>query len=113
MLTSFIERLAFEFSSLWGKSFDVRTDKQEVILTPEIEKVLTALHSECQRKRKEFSKTAEMREKRKRETGKKTGRPMASLPIEEIRKRIARGATPKELAKEFGVHRATIVRRIK
>lgn len=112
MLTSFIERLAFEFSSLWGKSFDIRTDKQEVILTSELEKALIALHNECQKKKKEFSQTAQRREARKRETGKKTGRPLTPLPIEELQRRIRKGETPESLAKEFRVHRVMIMRRV-
>lgn len=119
MLLSQVELAAFELSTAWGKSFDVQIDQGESVLTIELRNLMIELHSRVIRKKKELSDLQIQRIAKAQGRGKKLGRPVIELPLDEIRKRLLK--TPddekakkmKDIAKEYGVHKITIARKLK
>lgn len=113
MLLSHVELAAFDLSDAWGASPDVRKEAGEVILPPELERLLEALHSNVKAKKLELSELQKKRIERAKGNGSKLGRKVIDLPIEEIRKRALRGEDIRDLAKEFKVDRMTISNRLR
>lgn len=119
MLLSSIELAAFELSSAWGKSFDVQTDQGESILSPDLRRLMEALHEVVKEKKKELSTLQSKRILKSKGEGRKLGRPVVILPMDEIKRRLDRVVGRREraqkilaIAKEFGVHRITIARKL-